>query len=147
MFRTIILPLSALLSTGQVFAAQKIVTFDPGTGPAEQSSIVESRGGRVLKEFSFINAVLADFPDSRKAAEISRAPGVSSSEDDEDIYMLDRTELSFTEAAALSARDIREGEPLPVQPPAVSTPPAPPIGQAGAWYLRWCCHCCWVPPC
>lgn len=125
MFRAILLPLSALLSAGQVFAAQKIVTFDPGTGPAEQSGIVESRGGRVLKEFSFINGVLADFPDSRRAAEISRAPGVSSSEDDEDIYMLDRAELSFAEAAALSARDIREGEPLPVQPPAVSTPPAP----------------------
>lgn len=125
MFRTMLFLLSVLLSGGQAFAAQKIIIFDDGLDFASQARLIESRGGRVVKEFSFINAVLADFPDSRKAAEISRVPGVNSSEDDEDIYMFDRTGLSFAESAALSARDIREGEPLPVQPPAVSTPPAP----------------------
>ena len=125
MFRTILFTLSALLSAGQVFAAQKIVTFDEALDSAAQSRLIESRGGRVIKEFAFINAVLADFPDSRKAAEISRAPGVNSSEDDDEIRMFDAADRSFAEAAALSARDIRESEPQPVQPPAVSTPPAP----------------------
>lgn len=125
MFRTIILPLSALLSAGQAFAAQKIVTFDAGMDAAAQASLVESRGGTVVKEFAFINAVLADFPDTRQAAEISRAPGVNSSEDDGEIYQFDSEGFSFTEAAYLSARDIRDREPRPARPPAVSTPPAP----------------------
>jgi len=125
MSRTILFLLSALLGAGQVFAAQKIVTFDAALDAAAQASLIESRGGRVLKEFAFINAVLADFPDSREAAEISRAPGVAAAEDDEEIYWLGSEELSFAGAAALSARDIREGAPQPVQPPAVSTPPAP----------------------
>ena len=125
MLKTILFLFFSILSAGQVFAVQKIVTFDAALDPAAQASLIESRGGRVLKEFSFINAVLADFPDSRKAAEISRAPGVAAAEDDEEIYWLRAGEFSFAEAAALSAREIREGGPLPAQPPAVSTPPAP----------------------
>lgn len=125
MIGTLFFPLSALLSAGQVFAAQKIVAFDPGTGPVEQTRIVESRGGTVVKEFAFINAVLADFPDSRRAAGLDRAPGVASAEDDEEIYWLSSEELSFAEAAALSAHEIRQGTAQPAQPPAVSTPPAP----------------------
>ncbi len=125
MFKTILFLISALLFCGRAFAAQKIVTFDASVSPAAQARIIESRGGRVVKEFAFINAVLADFPDSRKAAEISRAPGVAAAEDDEEINWLSSEESSFDEAAALSARDIRDGVPQPVQPPAVSTPPAP----------------------
>ena len=48
MSRTILFLLSALLGAGQVFAAQKIVTFDAALDAAAQASLIESRGGRVL---------------------------------------------------------------------------------------------------
>ncbi len=125
MFKPVLSIIFTFLSCGGAFAAQKIVTFDAAMSPAERARIIESRGGSVVKEFSFINAVLADFPDGRRAADIGRAPGVAAAEDDEEIYWLGSEESSFAEVAALSARDIRDGEPQPVQPPAVSTPPAP----------------------
>ena len=107
------------------FAAQKIITFDASMDAAARSRLIGSRGGTIIKEFAFISAVLADFPDSKRAAEISRAPGVAAAEDDEEIYWLASEESSFDEAAALSAREIKEGGPGSVQPPAVSTPVAP----------------------
>jgi len=126
MLKTILFLFFSLLSAGQVFAAQKIVTFDADLDPAAQASLIESRGGRVIKEFAFINAVLADFPDSRKAAEISRAPGVAAAEDDEEIYWLgSEGTRDALESAQSSVSAILEGGPQPVQPPAVSTPPAP----------------------
>ncbi|MDD5209529.1 MAG: S8 family peptidase [Elusimicrobiales bacterium] len=125
MFKPVLSIIFTFLSCGGAFAAQKIVTFDAAMSPEAQARLIESRGGRVVKEFAFINAVLADFPDSKMAADISRAPGVAAAEDDEEIYWLGSEETSFAEAAALSARDIRDGVPQPVQPPAVSTPPAP----------------------
>ncbi len=125
MLKPVLSIIFTILSCSRAFAAQKIVTFDAATNPAAQVRLIESRGGRVVKEFAFINAVLADFPDGKRAADISRAPGVAAAEDDEEIYWLGSEEASFAEAAALSAREIRDGVPQPVQPPAVSTPPAP----------------------
>lgn len=125
MFKPVLSIIFTLLFCGGAFAAQKIITFDASLDSAAQARLIGSRGGTVVKEFNFINAVLADFPDSKRAADISRAPGVAAAEDDEEIYWLNSEELSFAEAAALSAGELRDGAAQPAQPPAVSTPTAP----------------------
>lgn len=126
MSRTFLFFLAALLTGSPAFAAQKIVTFDASLDAAAQKRIIESRGGRVVKEFAFIDAVLADFPENIKAADITRAPGVAAAEDDEEIYWLNSDEGRFTLESAIAALDaLRAGDPAAAEPPAVSTQPAP----------------------
>ena len=121
------LPLSAalLFFLSPAFAAEKIITFSAGTGAEAQARLIASRGGRIVKEFSFINAVLADFPENTKAADITRSPGVDGAEDDREIYWLSSDEAPFAAAAAISAGAVRDGGTLPGEPPAVSSPSAP----------------------
>jgi subtilisin family serine protease len=69
-------------------AGRTIVTFADGVTPAAQAALVEGRGGRVLKEFPFINGLLAEFPDGVRSADLARAPGVHSAEEDREIYWL-----------------------------------------------------------
>ncbi len=116
--------LLALLAS-PAFAVQKIITFSPAMDAAAQARFIDSRGGKQVKQFPFINTVLADFHGNTRTADIARAPGVAAAEDDEEIYWLSSEESSFAEAAALSAREIKDGVPRTAQPPSVSTPPAP----------------------
>jgi len=124
----IFLPLFiSLLSCAPAFAAQQIITFDAAYGPAARKRLVESRGGRIVKEFPFINAVLADLPEDQRAADIRRAPGVTGAEEDLEIYWLASEEEPMSlETAQTLALNILEGEPPAVTPPVVSTPVAPP---------------------
>ena len=114
--------LFSLLAAAPAAAGQKIITFAPGIPPEARTRAVESRGGKVLKEFNLINAVLADMPDTARGADIARAPGVDAAEDDREIYWLgtDAAEPLEQAQAALDA-----GTPQPAQPPAASTPAAP----------------------
>ena len=80
--------LFCLLAAGPAAAGEKILTFADGVSPAEQARLVAERGGRVLKEFPFINGLLAAFPEGARGADLSRAPGVRSAEDDREIYWL-----------------------------------------------------------
>jgi len=120
------LALALPLLVSPAFAAQQIITFAPSVETGAQARLIESRGGRIIKEFSFINAVLAELPDALKAADLARSPGVTGAENDEEIYWLGtgKNPLSLQDAqAALPA--IAEGEQPMAGPPAVSTPPAP----------------------
>ncbi len=102
-----------LFCAGPLAAGQKIITFEPSLPPEARARAVESRGGRIVKEFRLIDGVLADFPDGLKAANIARAPGVASAEDDEEVYWLASEALADLEGAAGAA---------PAAPaPAVST--------------------------
>ncbi|MDA8132403.1 MAG: S8 family peptidase [Elusimicrobia bacterium] len=112
----------------QAFAGQKMITFAAGVGTAEQARTVESRGGRVLRSFPFINGLLAEFPDAPRSADISRAPGVDSAEDDEDIYWLaGEAPVTLEEAQAelyAAAREqaaVEVSTPAPVSPPYITT--------------------------
>jgi len=126
MSKTFLFFLAALLTGGQAFAAQKIVTFDAALDAGARKRVIESRGGRVVKEFDFIDAVLADFPENSKAADLTRAPGVAGVEDDEELYWLNSDEGQFTLERAKAALDaLLAGDPLAAQPPAVSTQPTP----------------------
>ncbi|OGR45358.1 MAG: hypothetical protein A2X35_03705 [Elusimicrobia bacterium GWA2_61_42] len=133
MFRTLTFLLAAFLTCGQAFAAQKIITFDDALDAAARRRLVESRGGSVVKDFAFIGAVLADFSDASKAADITRAPGVTAAEDDEEIYWLGSEDAPATlEAAAALAGDLLAGGTGLAEPPAagvsVSTPaPVAPV--------------------
>ena len=75
-----------------------------------------------MKEFPLIDGVLADFPDDKRAADLGRARGVESAEDDLELYWLASEEALTLEAAQAALRD---GAPPVAQPPAVSTPAAP----------------------
>ncbi|HCC48167.1 MAG TPA: hypothetical protein DEQ38_08675 [Elusimicrobia bacterium] len=111
----------ALLCQAPAYAGEKILTFDPGVTPAAQARLVNSRGGRVLKEFTFINGVLAEFPEDVRAADLSRAPGVDSAEDDMEIYWLASDEPQALDSVRASLRDLLNAGPAPVKLPAVST--------------------------
>lgn len=110
--------LSALLALPAA-AAQKIVTFADGVDGAARAAAIESRGGTIVKDFPFINGVLADFPDDRRAADIARARGVDSAEDDLELYWLASEEYLTLEAAQAA---LRAGAPAPVQPPPAQPP-------------------------
>lgn len=115
-----------LLTAWPAGAAQKIITFSDGVGPEAQARLAGTRGGRIVKYFPFINGALADFPDNVRTADLKRAPGVASAEDDLELYWLGSEEPPLSlEAAQALARSLLAGEPAPAQPPAVSTPPAP----------------------
>jgi len=122
MFRTLIFALAAFLSAGQAFAAQKIITFNAAMDAAARRQVIEGRGGRVIKDFDFINAALADFGDASRAAAITRAPGVTAAEDDEEVYWLASENSVTLDDAALLAGGLLAGEPGPVEPPVA--PPA-----------------------
>ncbi|MDD2805680.1 MAG: S8 family serine peptidase [Elusimicrobiales bacterium] len=114
---SLLLPLALSLPAA---AGQKIVTFADGLDAAARAGVIESRGGRIVKEFPFINGVLADFPDERRAADLARARGVESAEDDLELYWLASEEALTLEAAQAA---LRAGEPPAVQPP-LAQPPA-----------------------
>ena len=117
----------SLLFAARAFAEPKIITFDAAVGPAEQARVVASRGGKIIKEFPFINAVLADFPENVRAADMARTPGVSGAEDDLEIYWLAVEENAVRlETAQALAQALLEGAHPAAEPPAVSTPVAPP---------------------
>lgn len=113
--------LLCLLATGPAFAAQQIITFDPSFDAAARLKAVEDRNGRVVKDLELIGAVLAEFPDKTRRADLFRLPGVTAIEDDEEIYWLgaESAPLSLEAAAALAA-GILEGTPAPTAPPAAS---------------------------
>ncbi len=125
-----------LFCAGPLAAGQKIITFSPSVPPEARARAVESRGGRIIKDFPLIAGVLADFPEAAKAADIARAPGVESAEEDEVVYWLASEALADLEDAAA---------PAPAAPaPAVSTqtPVAPvyvsTIGPEGkADHMSW----------
>ena len=112
-----------LLAAGPAAAGQKIITFATGISPEAQARLVQSRGGRVIKEFSFINGVLADFPDGAKTADISRAPGVDSAEDDREIFWLASEQPKPLEAAQAEIKALLTGAPGGVQTPAAPISP------------------------
>jgi subtilisin len=123
MLRTLTLTLAALLAGGQAFAAQKIITFNASLDAPARQKLVESRGGRIIKDFGFIGAALADFQDATRAADITRAPGVTAAEDDAEIYWLAGENAPMTlDEAALMAGSMLAGEAGPAVPPTV--PPA-----------------------
>lgn len=77
----------AFLLMGAVIASagQKIVTFDPSFKAGERVRVIQSVGGRVLKEFHIIEAVVAVFPDDVKNSSIHSLQGVTNVE--EDLYL------------------------------------------------------------
>lgn len=77
-----------LFAAAPVSAGEKILTFADGVAPAEQARLVAERGGRVVREFPFINGLLAEFPEGTRSADLARAPGVHSAEEDREIRWL-----------------------------------------------------------
>lgn len=137
----LLLPLALALPAA---AGQKIVTFADGVDAAGRARTVEGRGGRVIKEFPFINGLLADFPDEARAAGLRGAPGVESAEDDRELYWLASEGPLPLEYAQAEIRALPEGAAGPAQPPAVSTPaPVSPVYittaniSGGAERLPW----------
>ena len=120
-----LLTLALALLTAPAFAGEKIVTFDAAMDAPARALFVEGRGGRVIRDFAFINAALAEFPGDVKNQDISRAPGVASAEDDRVIYWLASEEPLSLEAARERAGALLAGEPGAASPPSVSTPAAP----------------------
>ena len=102
-------------------AGDKIIVFDPEVAPEAQARLVEGRGGRIIQEYPFINATLARFPDDVRTAELSRAPGVASAEDDAEIYWLASERPLALEAA--QAQIVELLETAKAAPPAASTQP------------------------
>ncbi len=127
MIKTALSLFFSLFFAAGAFAAPQIITFSDTVGPAGQSRLVAGRRGKIIKEFPFINAVLADFPEDVRAEDMARTPGVSGAEDDVELYWLAAEENPVgLETAQALARDILEGVPPAAEPPAVSTPVAPP---------------------
>ena len=111
-----------LLAAGPACAGQKIITFAEDVSPAEQARLVQSRGGRIVQEFPFINGVLAEFPEAVKTTDISRAPGVDSAEDDREIYWLASEQPSLLQAAQAETAALLRGEAAGAQPPQAPAP-------------------------
>lgn len=112
-----------LLAAGPLSAGQKIITFDPGVPPADRARAVESRGGTIIKEFRLIDGVLADFPEASRAADLARAPGVASAEDDELVYWLASEALASLQSAGGAA----PAAPAPAAPAVSTQAPAAPV--------------------
>ncbi|MBI5744325.1 MAG: S8 family peptidase [Elusimicrobia bacterium] len=114
--------LISVLACAPAFAAQQLITFDASLDTAARKRLVESRGGMVVKDFNFIGAALAQFPDSRRAEDLARLPGVATVEDDEEIYWLGSEDAPLTpEAAAAQFSALLADTPAPAVPPAAST--------------------------
>ena len=114
-----------LLAAGPACAGQKIITFEGDVTLAAQARLVQGRGGRIVREFPFINGVLAEFPEDVKTADISRAPGVDSAEDDREIYWLASEQPSLLQAAQAEAAALLRGEAAGTQPPQAPAPISP----------------------
>jgi subtilisin family serine protease len=117
----LLLPLALALPAA---AGEKIITFADGLGPADRALIVESRGGKILKDFPFINGVLASFPDGAKAADLARARGVESAEDDLEINWLASESPQALETAQAALTELLNGARGPARP-AEAAAPAP----------------------
>lgn len=110
------------------FAAQKIIGFGVGVNPVERVNSVESVGGKVLRGFHFINAVVAEISDNIKDNEISSLSGVTFVEDDRHINWIDGVFAPPLPSAEAIVRQISNDEDsFPV--PQVSISRQEPEGQ------------------
>lgn len=71
---------------------RKIITFKPGTSALEYSTILESVGGKVVKEMPFVDSIVVDFPPEAAEGEglqqILSSDNVLAVEDDFDVDLL-----------------------------------------------------------
>jgi subtilisin family serine protease len=133
-----------ILGAAAASAGQKIVTFDPSFKAGERVKVVQSVGGKVLKEFHIIEALVAVFPDSVKNANIYSLKGVRNVEEDRYLKWIEETAeplplTSVSDGVGL----IKDGEfdfPAPVPGKPVITPEEKEIpwgvkrvNAAGAW--------------
>lgn len=78
-----------LMLAPQAFASQKIIGFSSNIKPTERVKAIESIGGKVLREFHLIDALVATIPDNIKDADISSLNGVISIEEDKYLKWID----------------------------------------------------------
>lgn len=131
MFRTAILTAAlALGAAAEAAAARKIITYDPAVKPAVKAA-VKWLGGRVVREFRFVDAVVAEMPDGVKDASLYSVEGVRSVS--EDAYL---RWLQAAPAAALPLQSVyaglenfREG--------GAADGPAPAAGPSGEGEIPW----------
>ena len=105
-------------------AGQKIVSFNPTVGAQDRVKNIESLGGKVVREFHIINALVADFPNDIKDASINSLYGVAEVEDDEYLKWIEEAPLplplSSVEAALkqITSVDykILDSLPIPTEP-------------------------------
>ena len=80
---------SLLLVAAPAAAAQKIIGFSPRITHAERVECIESIGGKVLREFHLIDALVADIPENIKDADVLSLNGVTGIEEDRYLRWID----------------------------------------------------------
>lgn len=114
--RKLLIAVSVILAAAAgAQAAQKIITYDEAYKPAVKAA-VKWMGGSVLREFKFINAVSAEFPDDVKNSSIYTVEGVKTVEEDDYIRWIEAMPASMQAVPLPSLRGamglIRAGEGL-----------------------------------
>lgn len=90
----------------QAMAAQKIVSFEPAFRGAAMARSVENAGGKVVRQFTLIDAVVATFPDNVRNTDIASVRGVTSVEEDAVINWIESAPVSMDSLPLPSVTDI-----------------------------------------
>jgi len=97
-----------LMVVSQASATQKIVGFDPVISSAERVKRIESIGGKVIREFHLIDALVAAIPENIKDTDIYSLNGVISIEEDKYLKWIEDVPaalpLSSVEAALVQIK-------------------------------------------
>ncbi|MBP7795442.1 MAG: S8 family peptidase [Elusimicrobiales bacterium] len=88
----IILIVSMLFLYSYGYSAQKIVMIKENKSISLTQSDIENMGGKIVRRLDFINAVVVDFPDYIKDAEIYSLDSVKSVEDDKYIKWIEEVD-------------------------------------------------------
>jgi len=86
-----------LMLAAHAQASQKIISFEAAYRGGAMVKSIENIGGRVTKQFSIIDALVAVFPDSIKDASIYSLPGVTHIDEDKYIKWIEEAPVSMTE--------------------------------------------------
>ena len=86
---------ATLIFSTQALASQKIITFAANVHGEEKRLMVEKAGGKTIREFQILNAVVAVFDDSVKNAALYAFSGVINIEEDKRINWLKSSPASM----------------------------------------------------
>ncbi|MEF3279828.1 MAG: hypothetical protein K6357_02525 [Elusimicrobiota bacterium] len=106
--RKIIFIITMLFISISVYSSQKIIMLNDSKALSMSKLDIEKLGGKVIKEFEFINAVVAQFPDYIKDSEIYSIEAVKSVEDDKYIKWIEEITLPDLPSVESVKADIKE---------------------------------------